>query len=624
MANEAKRMREPTIEPSGGVLPTPAHPATIGETEQLETISVLQGYFNEADNARKGGLNPRDDKWQQNLDLYWNRMDFSAKARWQAKETMPEVPSFVDRFAAALKEALVSTPEGFYTVTDPADVEGDITGAIKRMTDVWLSTAGRNQMGQYLSFSSVFEEQTKLGAIMAMSSVVTWKEDSEFGRVAVETVDPRSIWLDPTYRNLYRIRRTELDVHELRGLANSNDNKGKPIFDLEELANLTASVSLDMKKEREELTGVSQEITSTRKPIVLDEYIATVVNTDGSVRDKALYVLANNRFLIRGPEKNPFWHGRDWVTYAPLVTAPLSPYGRSYMEDFGAVAKTFTELTNMILDAVHTSTLKAWAVVPGMLLNPQQLAEGITPNKAFLLEDGFRAEDFAKALELGTLPMESITVWNSLKKELSEAAGINEIGLGQFAPKGRTSATEVSETQQSSSALIRSVAQTVETRWLDPTLDLVWKTGLQHMKPDDTMLAAAAGPEMFMALISRRKELISRPITFQARGISQLIMRAQQLKALMQVLSVMASNEVLLKAFLEEVDVKKLVERLFALSNIDLSKLKMTEREQMMKEATQPLMQAQEGAQGAPGAAPSDGALGQIKEMAKAMGAGKQ
>ena len=63
---------------------------------------------------------------------------------------MAEVPSFVDRFAAALKEALISVPSGFYTVSDPADREGDLSQAIKSMTDVWLSTAGRNQLGQLL------------------------------------------------------------------------------------------------------------------------------------------------------------------------------------------------------------------------------------------------------------------------------------------------------------------------------------------------------------------------------------------------------------------------------------------------------------------------------------------
>src|ERR1700678_2601210 len=64
----------------------------------LELVQALQGYWNESDNNRKSGLNPREDKWRENLNLYWNRVDFSKKAQWQSKETMPEVPAFVDRF----------------------------------------------------------------------------------------------------------------------------------------------------------------------------------------------------------------------------------------------------------------------------------------------------------------------------------------------------------------------------------------------------------------------------------------------------------------------------------------------------------------------------------------------
>ena len=173
---------------------------------ERKIVPILNSYLQEARDARMGGLNPRDAKWEENLDLYWNRYNFANKAAWQAAETLPEVPSFVDRFAAALKEALITGPTGFYTVDDPADAEGDMTDAIKRMTDVWLSMCGRNQTGTCLGFPSVFEEQVKLGALMACSGVVTWKDDTKYGRVAIETVDPRFVWLDPTYRNLYRNR----------------------------------------------------------------------------------------------------------------------------------------------------------------------------------------------------------------------------------------------------------------------------------------------------------------------------------------------------------------------------------------------------------------------------------
>lgn len=591
------------------------------ETDKIEIINTLREYYREADENRRSGLNPRDDKWRENLDLYWNRWDFTNKMEWQDRSGMPEVPGFVDRFAAALKEALMQSPEGFYTVTDPADKENDLAVAIKRVTDVWLTQAGVNQVGQTLHYSTVFEEQMKLGALMSVASVVTWKNDYAGGRVAVENVDPRMVWLDHTGRNLYRIRRNELDLHELAGLRNMSDRTGKPIYDQDQLSKLESSL-FEKQNADAERTGTGQNIASGRRPVQVDEFVATVVGNDGRVlADRSLLVLANGQYLIRGPEKNPFWHGKDWLTYTPLITAPLSVYGRSYMEDFGSVAKTFNDLTNMIIDAVHTSSLKAWAVVPNMLLNPNQIAEGISPNKIFLLEDGYDAKTFASELALGNLSADSVKVWQAMKTELTEAAKMNEVGLGQFAPKGRTSATEINETQQSSSALVRSVAQTVETRHLDPQLDLIWKTGLQHAKPDNRALIDAAGEEMWAMMMQRRKELVQRPITFQARGISMVIARAQQMKTLLSLLSVIAQNEMLVKVFLEKVDLNKLVELLFRLSGIDLTKLQASDREKMIAGLANPLQQAQQATAGAPEASP--GAQQEIGGAVNQLGIGK-
>lgn len=608
--------QRPTMDPQSGQEPvTGGSGSAPDEAKAQEIVQTLVGYKEEAKQARSGGDNPRDAKWKENLDLYWNRHDFSRKAAWQAREALPEVPTFVDRFAAALKEALMSTNGGFYAVVDPKDKEGDLGNAIKKMLDLWLDTSGANYNGNILGFPAVFEEQIKLGALMAVSSVTTWKTDVKGGRVAIDAVDPRRVWLDHTGRNLYRIRQIELDRHELKEMVAAKDSKGTAIFNTGELDRLVTSLSTEEAAQKRSLSGTGQEITTTRSPIVLDEYIATVVGREGEkTHDRALFTVANDRFLVRGPEKNPFWHGKDWLTFAPLVTVPLSPYGRSYMEDFGSLARTFNSLTNMILDAVHVSALKMWAIVPGMLVNPAQLGEGAVPMKLWQLEEGVRAQDFAAALEMGTLPAEAVRVWQMLKQELSEAANINEIGMGQFAPKGRTSAAEVLSTQQSSSAMIRNVAETVETRWLDPTLDLGWKTGLQHVQEDNEAFRIAVGEQMFQAIFLRRREIITRPITFRARGLSEMIQRTQALKALLGILQIISGNPILLQEFFKTVSITRFIEILFNLSNFDLTKLQASEREQMIKQIAQPIQQAVEGAGGEP-AAPGKQEMGSVSKL---------
>lgn len=602
------------------VLPPATQPEALPETDRnLEIVQTLRGYKTEADNNRKSGLNPRDQKWKENLDLYWNRPDFSQKAEWQAHETMPEVPNYVDRFAAALKEALLAGgPENFYTVVDPYDAEGDIAGGIKRMMDVWLTEAGTSATGQCLTFPAVFEEQVKMGALMACCGVVNWRKDKPYGRVSFDAVDPRNVWLDHTGRNLYRVRQIPLDLYDLQKMAGATDKKGLPIYNQGELMTMVAEQAIEMQKNAEELTGGGQEVISTRRPITLDEYRATVIGRDGRViQEDGIFLVGNDKFLLRGPETNPYWHNKDWLVFAPLITTPLSVYGRTYMEDFGAIASTFTELTNLILDAIHSSAINANVMVPSMLLHPEQAAAGIKPGTTYLLDEGFDLKEFAAKIEMGSLDDGAVTVWQAMKKELSEAAGINEIGLGQFAPNSRTSATEISETQQSSSALIRSIAQTLETRLIEVVLDLFWKTGLQHADPKDKRLSAACGDSLYTVMMGRRKEFIKHPTTFQARGISTLIQKSTQLNRLLSIMQVIAQSQPLLAAFLQVVDINKLLALIFNLSNIDITKLEPSARQRMVAGVVEPMYAATGGA------APSETGMASMTQAAGAMGVGK-
>src|SRR5690606_41585088 len=119
-----------------------------------------------------------------------------------------------------MREALDAQSE-FFTVEE----EGG-TGMIEpliphitRVMKVLLARCSRTPDGHYASFSSVFEEQMKLGAIMASCVAVTWKQDNTGGWVSVESVAPREVWTDPTAPGIYRRRRYEIYTHDPGALA---------------------------------------------------------------------------------------------------------------------------------------------------------------------------------------------------------------------------------------------------------------------------------------------------------------------------------------------------------------------------------------------------------------------
>lgn len=578
-----------------------------------EIVQILETYRYEAEYARLAGPNSRDQTWLMNLDLYWNRYDFSKKAPWQAREVMPELPQYVDRFAAAMREALVSS-ERFFTVKVENDQENDIADVIRKFMGVLLRRIARSPSGHPVDFLSVFEEIMKFGALAMNAAVIIPKWDGKNVYIGCEPVDPYNIFLDPTGRGLYRIRRIEMDMHELRALAAKTDDHGKFLYNKDNIDLATAAVVALMRAEREKRTGTGQWLTSNRKPVILHEYLCTLVDNEGEVRgENVLCVVANNQFLIRGPEKNPFWHGRDWLITSPIITVPLSPYGRGYVENFASIVKTFNELTNLLLDGVFTSAMKAFAVVPSMLEDPSQIDEGVYPNVVFRLQEGAQVAEFLKEVDLGSLPQDALGMWQALKKEMQEGAAFNEISLGNLAPKGRTSATEIGSAEQNSSSFIRSIARNIEVLFLEPMLDVLWKTALQHLSKDDGEMKDALGDEWFSVLLKARKKFAKYRVTFVVRGISSLVLKQQKLQGVMQLMQTVQGNPLLLQKFMQEVDMGKLLNLMFDLLDVEKDRLELSPREKLIAQLQQQnpmaagMVGAAPGTTGMPGMQPTQG-----------------
>lgn len=557
-----------------------------GEQDHDEIVNVLQSYFTEAKNAREGGANPRDRIWEANWDRYWGRYDHSKKAPWQSKHVMPETPQFVDRWAAAMREALDLTDEWF-TAVDETGQSNDLTPHINRVMKIILSRCGVSPDGHPVSFSSVFEDQMKLGAIMTCAASVSWKMDDRGGWPAVDTIDPRGVWKDPKGRNLYRVRRYEIDKYELMALADLEDESGAAIYDREAIAQLAAQEDEQARTDRERSTGHADgESAPGRNTITIDEWLATVISPLGEVIARnSLIVVANDRFIIRGPEENPFWHGQDWVVMTPMVSVPMSVYGKSYMEEWSEVADAFIEMTNLIMDAAYTSAIKAFAAQVDLLKDPTQIAEGVSPNIVFLLEEGVKASDFMREIDLGTISPDAVRVWTALKQEMREGAKLSEIALGQLPPGQHHTATAVAEVSQSGSAIIRSMARTIEVRFLEVVLYLVWKTALQHM--DFEALAPEIGQAAADMLTARRSDFANRRIHFRVRGISGLIDRQTKLRNLLSFLQIASQNEALYQSLLQRTTPDKLLNLLMRLFGIDPADIELSQVEMMMASMAQ-------------------------------------
>ena len=335
-------------------IPAEADPKSV--TDQ-DILNILDTYRREAEEGRSTGPSPRDSVWDANWNRYWGKYDMSDKASWQSTYVMPEAPQYIDRWAAAMREALDTGGEWF-DVEDETGKYSALLPHVKKLMKIMLGKCSFTPDGHTADFSSVFEDQMKMGALMQLCASITWRGTPDEGWIHVASVDPREVWGDPKLRNLYRRRRYYIDKHELMALAKETDGAGDNLYDLEAIEALNSAVEED-RREKEASSGHgSGGDATTRNQIEIEEWLATIVTKDGDVAHaNSLIVVANQTHIIRKPEENAFWHGQDWIVSSPLIPVPFSAYGRTYMEDWADVADAFVEMSQLIMSGIFTSTL---------------------------------------------------------------------------------------------------------------------------------------------------------------------------------------------------------------------------------------------------------------------------
>lgn len=598
-------------------------PTDYGNVDKRLLVTALTAYNQEAEDGRR----ERDIVWRSNWDAYWQRYDFSKKLPHQFKVIMPEATQFIERFAAALKESLTRAGDWF-EVKGPAGIDDQVAPLVKGVVQYWLDRAGDWVADSAKDFYALFEEMVKDGALMTMAASVTWREVEKteitlvdqtnyemldgasnetqaqamgrrtrtVGVVAVEPLDPRTIWYDPTGRRLYRRRRIELDLHELRKMALQLDAKGQAVWNAEEIDKLSSFVDHKRETERRESSNQPTEARSTgRKPVVLDEYLGTFLDSDGTVLcENCLVVMANEVAIVRGPEPNPYLHGQDWVISTPMVRVRGAVYGRSYVEPWTSLINSLTEFVNLMLDASYRHSLPITAGDPDALLDPDQLKQGLVGGMHLLLEGGALPEQALSTIEIGNLKPELLNALTFLKTEAQEGAVLNDLLLGNLPQTGERTATEITQASQSGNAYIASIASTIEHNFLAPLLQRIWTTALQHMDfRDYPDLAQYIPPELQPILLMdpvARLQLLAGGMEFKVGGITSVMARELKRQQLLAAWQVILGSRDLAQHLIPVLNIFKMLDMVFRGFGLDPGELI------LKQQVPQQMANAQQGA----------------------------
>lgn len=523
---------------------------------RAELLELCREAKQEARDARSTGPSPRDAVWARNLDIYWMRTHAAGKAAWQHKEASSRGKKAVDRFAAALTKSLMQ-PGEWYVVEDPSHSdETSFLPVIRRVLDAVLGTCGTTASGQWTSFPFVFSRLMRLGALMSADCAVTW--DTIHNRLRIDPVDPRELFYDPSGAGRYRVRTRELDRHVVASM---------PYIDPAALAGLGDWSGSEEAARRERSTGHGGGQGVSRRKILVDELLFDVlVDRRGDVVARGvLVVVGNEQAILRGPEENPYAHGEDWIVKHPLLDAPLSIYGSTYVEDFASTLFTFDELVNLVLDGTQAQLLPQFSVDPSWLADPKQLAEGLRPFKVWLRgELAVPGQPLFERAEFGRIGREGVELLAALMTELREATSQNEISMGQLPRTGEKTATEIMAVGESQSELVQDIAEGIDTGLLAPLLRLAWMCTLQHVDTADPRISRLFGPDIAAMIGARRHEILGRSFSFRASAVTGLAARTQRARSILGLMQVLAQNDALVGEFLRGHSLANVVGDLFA------------------------------------------------------------
>lgn len=604
------------------------------EMDEHSIIQLLGQYFDEAENARETGYEPRHLVWEDNLNAFWMRRDYPDKQDWQSREKSAAVPNFVERFAAQLRESLTYSPD-WLDIKDRSDPTGELSRFATRLARRALDFSGTNSSGHPVPFEHEFGNIVMTGALMMMCCSVTW--DPRLGRTVTEQVDPRQVYRDPTGRGLYRVRFYEADKETLLRMAELTDSEGNPLYDEEAIEELAANRSQDQIENRETSSGTGQMLTSPRTPILIKEWLVDLIydTEDGRriVREKQLIVTANDTRIIRGPEPNPYWHGKDWIVMHPVLQAPMKAIdGRTYVEIFRHAADTNENVLNRILD-IASSNMNAFEVNPDLIDDPDRLMRGIAPNMTIMRsEDAPEGAQAIRVLEMGRpISADMMSLYRETRRTMQEDGAQSDISLGQQS-RGETTATEVVESRAGQSSLTNSISIDIDMGFLGPVGELVYYCTLQHVDERSLGIWTALTEEDRLMLERARAEFKARPIWVRASGLTNAVQRSRRLRGLLGALNVVGGNQLLVAEFTKEYSMSKLLKLIFEDFGVPIDELRLSAEQKFMQDEKRrqveaaALTQSQLGpppAGGLPGGGPptdGGGGAGAPAQLAQALG----
>lgn len=558
-------------------------------------VQMVAAYRNEAEAARRTriALNKR------NWNAYYSNQDFSYKQEGQSQETIPKVAEAVEQFSAFAKRALTQFGEWFsvdvpksYPLTaeqvralmlcylDKIDTGN---GKTTKFTTV-ISNALKSGLLESLIVMKVHgtkAKQRSLGKVEGKKGLQQ-KERSVF-RLKLDLCPNEDYYPDPTGRNLYEVHRVERDLIDAQRMADAG------IYDKEAVAAIVEDFTRMDQDKRTESERNQNDTTPPgfRKRIVIEEVWGTMMNPNGTIyQDNGLGAIANEKYRIRKPEANPFWHGLSPFVAVSLVQVPYTVWGKALYDQAVSLNIALNELFNLMLDGGIAEVWGIRQVRTSWLQDPSQVSNGIPQGATLAINDNAPID--GKVVErvdgAGAVPQEALAMYNLTDREFQGASLVNDIRLG-FLPPRAVKATEVVESSQNSAVILDSFSSDLEHELIEPVLHRVWMLIVQNwhdLAADEVIEIIGMDKAFSISQMSDedRYETFASGYGFKVFGLSATLSRARDFQKLMALMQAVGTNPMMMQAFMAKFSPEKALDFIMKSLNVNPENLMNSPEEQ--------------------------------------------
>lgn len=580
----AKRTSPSPTEPkSSRTRPYPSDGAT-SEAGDANVLKIVQEYRREAEAGRQDRIYRNRKNWE----MYFGQQDYSDKQDGQSTEFLPKTSGAVEQFTSFIQKAM--TQFGSWFSCDVPKMSPLDSHQAAALMKVYLSTI-RTGPNKEAEFPTLVTNSVKAGLLesllimkisgqkieeityKALESGKLSKTSRMVWRTRIDLIPSEDYYPDPTGRGLYEIHRVERDLVDVQAMADQG------IYDKAVVDKITEDYSKEMDRDqRRALQRNQNEATPPgfRKRVVIDECWGTLIDpTTGKVlKQNGLCAIANDKYVIRKPEDNPHWHGRSPILAVPLIQVPFTVWGRALYDQAASLNQSLNELFNLMLDGGISSVWGVRQVRTDWLQDPRQVSGGIPAGATLAINENVPAE--GKAVEVvatGKVPPEAMQMFAMADREFQAATLVNDIRLGNL-PERATKATEIVEASANSNTMIDAFTAHLEREFLSEALEMIFLDLMQNaddLAADSVVEAIGVDAAFKLSRMSpaERFAIYAGQKKFKVDGISGTLSRARDFQKVMATMQAIATNPMLMQAFMRKYNPDKALDTIFKAINVD-------------------------------------------------------